>query len=473
MLIPVTDPDFQARLRAALPARCFPADPDPFLREPRGRWQGQGMVVAPGDTAEVAKVVQICHAHRVGVVPYGGGTGLVCGQIAPAGPAPLILSLARLCHIGQPDTRANAIEAGAGAILFDIQEAARRADRLFALSLASEGSARIGGLLATNAGGLNVLRYGTARAQVLGLEVVTAAGQVWNGLSALHKDNTGYDLRDLMIGAEGTLGVITAATLRLSPRPARRATALLAVAGPEAALDLLSGAQTRAGEGVSAFELMHRQGLDFLAETGLLEAPPITPLPEWMVLIELGVPDSLDPDLMLEELFVAALEAGTAHDGVLARSEADRDRLWALRETIPEANRRIGSLSSHDIALPLGAIPEFVHKAPARLSALGQFRINCFGHLGDGNLHYNVFPPVGGMPDPSVELRDQIKTCVHDLVAEYGGSFSAEHGVGRAKVRDLERYGDPVRLSMMRAIKDALDPHGILNPGAVLRGSAG
>ena len=469
MLNPAT-PEFLDTLRDRLPEPVFRDAGPEHLEEPRGRYRGQGLLLAPGSTEEVATILQACHTACVGVVPHGGGTGLVGGQVMQGGVAPVILSLARMTAIRDVFPSENVMLAEAGAILADVQRAAREAGRMFPLSLASEGSARIGGLLSTNAGGLNVLRYGNARAQCLGLEVVMATGEVWHGLTRLYKDNTGYDLRDLMIGAEGTLGIITAAALRMAPVPAASGSALFHVASPRAALDLLALARDRVGDTVTAFELMHRQGPEFLIEAGLDARVPLDPLPEWMVLMELGLPEGLRPEDSLAAIFEAAVAAGLSADGVIASSETQAEALWAIRETIPEANRRIGSISSHDISVPLSALPDFIEQAEPVLRALGNVRINCFGHLGDGNLHYNVFPPKGRTREEFEEIRPRVKEIVHDLAHGFGGSVSAEHGIGRLKVDDLERYGDPVKLSMMRAIKTALDPHGILNPGAVLRG---
>ncbi|MEL6887315.1 MAG: FAD-binding oxidoreductase, partial [Pseudomonadota bacterium] len=303
----------------------------------------------------------------------------------------------------------------------------------------------------------------------LGLEAVMPDGSVLHGLSRLRKNNTGYDLRHLLIGAEGTLGVITAAALKLFPRPAHTGTALVQVASPEAALTLLSLARDQLGEGISAFELIHRQGFDFLAETMPEVDNPWEVTPDWSVLIELGTPQGIDPQEALAQLYMQAVEQGLCADGLIAQNARQAEAFWTVRETIPEANRRIGSVSSHDISVPLGAIAEFIDEADARIAGLGAFRINCFGHVGDGNLHYNVFPVPGKSRADHMQDRDQIKRLVHDLVHELGGSVSAEHGVGRLKVDDLERYGDPVKLAAMRAIKAALDPHGIMNPGAVLR----
>ena len=460
--------EFLEDLADSLPEDTLrPADPR-YLEEPRGRYSGaEGTFVAlPRNTDEVAMIVAACNSANVPVVPYGGGTGLVGGQVKEDGPVPLVLSLERMKAIRAVYPLENVIVAEAGAILADIQSAAEEVDRLFPLSLAAEGSCTIGGNLGTNAGGVNVLRYGNTRDLCLGLEVVMPSGDVWHGLTRLRKDNTGYDLRNLMIGAEGTLGVITAAALKLSPRPASLGTALMVVESPTAALRLLALARDHVGEAVSAFELMHRQGLEFVAETLPDIRQPFETPPEWCVLVEFGL--SQGAEEALEELFAAALEEELVSDGLIAQSAGQRQDFWSLREHIPVANKRIGSVVSHDISVPLGALAEFIETAGPRIAALGDFRINCFGHLGDGNLHYNVFPPAGVSRDELGHLRDDVKRVVHDLLVEFEGSFSAEHGVGRMKVGDLERYGDPVRLAAMRAIKQALDPKGIMNPGVIL-----
>ncbi|AGI69292.1 putative FAD linked oxidase [Octadecabacter antarcticus 307] len=467
MALNSVDDVFVGKLRDVLPAVAFLADPTGFLVEPRGRWSGQGVVVSPASVDEVATLMAACFEHHIAVVPYSGGTGLVGGQTVADGPVPVILSLARMNKVRAVYPDENVIEVDAGIILADVQTAAANVGRLFPLSLASEGSARIGGLLATNAGGLNVIRYGNARAQCLGLEVVMADGTIWNGMSRLRKDNTGYDLRDLMIGSEGTLGVMTGASLRMMPRPANEATAMFVVQSPAAAVSLLSLAGERLGETVTAFELIHRQGFDFLNETGLEYKAPFKEAPEWSVLMKIGLPTGQSAQGALEDLFEGA--AGLILDGVIAQSGSQARDLWNIREMIPEGNRRIGSVSSHDISVPISCVPEFIAKAPAILAEIGDFRINCFGHLGDGNLHYNVFPTQGRNRADHQDQRDAIKTAVHDLAHSFDGSVSAEHGIGRLKVSDLETYADPAKLAMMRAIKDALDPRGIMNPGAVLR----
>ncbi|MBJ3761228.1 FAD-binding oxidoreductase [Maribius pontilimi] len=466
MTHPLT-PDLRDALARELSDGALRDPSDSYLSEPRGTWAGvAGAVVAPRDTDEVARVVRFAGAHGIAVVPWGGGTGLVGGQLMEQGD-PILLSLERMRKVRGiwPDENVAVVEAGA--ILADVQAAARDADRLFPLSLASEGTARIGGLLATNAGGVNVLRYGNARDLCLGIEAVLPTGEVFHGLKRLRKDNTGYDLRNLLIGAEGTLGIITAAALRLFPIPARQGTAMMVVESPRAALSLLGQAQALGG--VSAFELISGQGLRFLAETGLPVKQPFADVPDWCVLIDLGLGARDDPAEVLETLFTQAFEAGLVSDGVIASSEAQRQELWAVRETIPEANKRIGAIVSNDISLPLSEIPGFLDACAPRLRAVTDLRINAFGHLGDGNLHYNLFPPEGHAKADYKAMAGDLRRIVDDAVAERGGSFSAEHGVGRLKVAELERYGDPAKLQAMRAIKAALDPKGILNPGAVLK----
>ncbi|MCV2877385.1 FAD-binding oxidoreductase [Sedimentimonas flavescens] len=469
-MLNAADDAFAERLAQAVPGLWIGAPEPRYLEEPRGRWLGQGgLLVKPTDTAQVSAVLRACNAARVGVVPYGGGTGLVSGQIAPDGPLPVILSLEKMAALRQIDSHAMQVEAGA--TLQQVRDWAEEAGRRFPLGLASQGSAQIGGCLATNAGGVNVLRYGNARALCLGLEVVLADGTIWSGLKALRKDNTGYDLRDLMIGAEGSLGVITAASLRLFEPPAVEGTALFAVPSPQAAVALLELAQRQMAGCVSAFELIAGQGLGFLREVGPEVQMPFAQDPEWCVLIELGLPAGMEAEEAFGALYEAAEEL--VLDAVVAQSEAQRSALWELRESLPLANRRIGAISSHDISVPVSAIPEFIAAAQGRLTAMGDFRINCFGHVGDGNLHFNVFPAKGRQRDDYLAQRDAVKRAVHDLVVQgFDGSVSAEHGVGRLKVEDLERYEAPAKLAIMRAIKDALDPNGILNPGAVLRAKA-
>lgn len=469
MLTPAT-PAFLETLAAQLPPGTLRAPEPRDLTEPRGRYHGQAAaVVRPRCVDEVAAVVRACAAARVGVVPLGGGTGLVGGQVMTDGPMPVILSLERMAAVRAVHPAENVLIVEAGATLAAVQSAAEGVGRLFPLSIASEGTARIGGILGTNAGGVNVLRYGNARDLCLGLEAVMADGAVWHGLKRLRKDNTGYDLRNLLIGSEGTLGVITAASLRLAPVPAGQGTAFFAVASPEAALRLLSLAEARLPGLVSAFELIGRTGLAFLAATMPEVRQPFATPPAWSVLIDLGLPAALDPEAELAALYGEASEAGLVTDAVIAQGQAHRAAFWAVRESIPLANRQVGAIAAHDISLPLTQVAAFLDRAPQALAAVADVRINAFGHLGDGNIHYNLFPPEGRARAEFDPLRCALTAAVHDLAHALDGSVSAEHGIGRLKVADLERYGDPAKLAAMRAIKAALDPIGILNPGAVLR----
>ncbi|EBA04239.1 oxidoreductase, FAD-binding protein [Rhodobacterales bacterium HTCC2150] len=463
------DEKFLNPLRAQLPARVFKEISENYLREPRGKFKGCGELLCPENTEHVSIIVSAAAAAGVAVIPYGGGTGLVGGQVSEELENPIVLSLERMNRVRAIYPFENTMVVEAGVILADAQAAAEEKDRLFPLSLASQGSARIGGNLSSNAGGLNVLRYGNARELTLGIEAVMPDGQIFNGLTRLRKDNTGYDLRNLLIGAEGSLGVITAATLKLFPRPRSRATALMVVPDPTAALSLYALAGDILGQGISAFELINETGLQFLHEKIPHIRQPFEIAPKWSVLVDVGLFQENSANQGIEALFEAGFAAGLVLDGVIAQNQAQADQIWNVRESIPEANRLIGAIASHDISLPLSAIAEFTNIAPGKLAELGEFRINCFGHLGDGNLHYNVYPPKGGNRDDYKAIAPKVSRVIHDLVAEREGSFSAEHGVGRMKVGELERYGDPAKLAMMRAIKTALDPKGIMNPNVMLR----
>ena len=468
-----------SRLDAALAALARDLAPDTFRdaedrhrEEPRRLARGAGRVVAlPRTVEEAAAIVRACHEGRVPVIPYGGGTGLVGGQVSE-GPDALILSLDRMSAIREVRPEEGVMIAEAGAVLADVQAAAEGANRLFPMSLASEGSARLGGLLGTNAGGVNVLRYGTMRDLTLGVEAVLPDGSVLRGLRRLRKDNTGYDLRHLLIGAEGTLGVITAAALRLSPRPAQRGAMVLAIPGPRAALELLWLARERLGDGVSAFELISGVGLAMVAARLPDLRQPLPGPPPWSVLIDAGLPAGRPAEEQMAELAEAALGRGLASDGVIAQSEGQRAEFWHLRESIPEANRLTGAVASHDVSVPLSEIPALIERGTAAVEAMGPLRVNAFGHVGDGNLHFNAFPREGAARDELLPLRPRVTRAVHDLVHELGGSISAEHGIGRFKAAELVRYADPAKVAAMRAIKAALDPHGIMNPGAVLAEAA-
>ncbi|WP_187429954.1 putative FAD-linked oxidoreductase [Roseobacter fucihabitans] len=464
------DAAFTALLAQNLPAGSLSETEPRHLEEPRGRWQGRaGPMVRPRTTEEVARIVTLAADARVGIIPYGGGTGLVGGQISPEGPLPLILSLERINALRDIYAQENVLICEAGCVLADIQSAAEEVDRLFPLSLASEGSARIGGNLATNAGGTAVLRYGNARDLCLGVEAVLPDGQIWHGLKRLRKDNTGYDLRNLLIGSEGTLGIITAAALKLSPRPAQSGTAFFVVPSPAAALSLLALARGQLGEMVSGFELINGQGLRFLSEVLPNVRQPFETPPEWCVLIEVGLVSGMDPASALERVFEEASAQGLALDGLIAQNAQQSKDFWSVREHIPEANKRIGAIISSDVSLPLGCIAGFITRARQLIAEVGAFRINCFGHLGDGNLHFNIFPVPGETAAQHNDKRAALQRVVHDLVHDLDGSVSAEHGIGRLKVDDLQRYGDPAKLSAMRAVKAALDPVGIMNPGALFK----
>ncbi|HRO11520.1 MAG TPA: FAD-binding oxidoreductase [Amaricoccus sp.] len=458
------------RLSAALgPGGVVPAEPR-YLEEPRGRFAGRAAaVLRPASTEAVAAAVAICAEARTGIIPYSGGTGLVGGQVMGEGPLPVVLSFERMNRIRDVDLADGVMIVEAGCVLADVHAAAAAAGRVFPLTLASEGSARIGGLLGTNAGGVNVLRYGNARDLCLGVEAVMADGSVMHGLRRVAKDNMGYDLRHLLIGSEGTLGLITAASLRLHPRPGETATAWAAVTSPDAALALLNALRDALGGTISAFELIGVEGLAFLAEKMPSVPQPPAMGTDWRVLVEAADAAGAGTRARLEAALMAGLEAGGVAEVLVAQSEAQRAVFWGVRETIPEANRLVGAISSHDISVPPARIGEFVARgAPLVARFDPELRINCFGHLGDGNLHYNVFPPQGRSRALYDSLRAPVKRAVYDLVHELGGSVGAEHGVGRLKVEDLVRYGDPAMVAAMRAIKAALDPQGVLNPGAVL-----
>jgi FAD/FMN-containing dehydrogenase len=437
----------------------------------RRRWQGQALaVVRPASTAEVAAVVRACAAHGVPIVPQGGNTGLVGGGVPDASGTQLLLSLSRLTRVRELDRANLTLTAEAGCVLQTIQQAADDAGLLFPLSLAAEGSCTIGGNLATNAGGTQVLRYGNARALCLGLEVVTPTGDVWQGLSGLRKDNTGYDLRDLYIGSEGTLGVITAATLALQPRPAALMTALAACSSLEHCVQLLGLAQRRLGPGLTGFELMNQLSLALVARHMPQLRQPLPPGP-WTVLIELSDSEGeAHARERFEGLLGDALEQGTIGDAAVAESMAQSHAMWHLRESIPLAQAEEGLNIKHDIALPVSRIAQFCVQAEAALAqAVPGMRLVNFGHLGDGNLHFNVQAPLGMDAAAFVREREpEVNAIVYQLVAAHGGSISAEHGIGALKRDELPHYKDGTALALMRAVKQALDPQGIMNPGRVL-----
>jgi FAD/FMN-containing dehydrogenase len=437
----------------------------------RRRWRGRALaVVRPGSTAEVAAVVRACAAYGVAIVPQGGNTGLVGGGVPDASGSQVLLSLQRLQRIRALDTANLTLTAEAGCVLQSLQQAAAERGLLFPLSLAAEGSCTIGGNLATNAGGTQVLRWGNARELCLGLEVVTAQGDVWDGLSGLRKDNTGYNLRDLFIGSEGTLGIITAATLKLAPQPAARTTALAACGSLQDCVALLSVARGRLGAGLTGFEVMGRHALDLVAKHFPALPRPLPDTP-WTVLLEQSDTEGeLQARTRFESLLGGALEDGLVSDAVVAESLAQAQALWQLRESIPLAQAHEGLNIKHDISLPVSAIPAYVETTDALLRQQfpGVQLVN-FGHLGDGNLHYNVQAPAGDDGRRFVELHEHaVNTLVFDALQPYGGSFSAEHGIGALKRDELALRKSPVALRLMRSLKAALDPQNLLNPGRVL-----
>ena len=437
----------------------------------RKRWRGKALaVVRPGSTAEVAAVVRACAAHRVSLVPQGGNTGLVGGGVPDESGRQIVLSLARMNRVRVIDGANLTLTAEAGCVLQAVQQAAREQQLWFPLSLAAEGSCTLGGNLATNAGGTQVLRFGNARDLCLGLEVVTAEGEIWDGLSGLRKDNTGYDLRDLFVGSEGTLGVITAATMKLSPLPASTTTALAACPSVSHAVQLLNLARQRLGPALTGFEMMGRFALDLVARHFPALPRPL-PAAEWTVLLEQSaVDDEAASRARFEALLEAALEAGCVSDAVVAESLAQSRALWHVRESIPLAQAEEGTNIKHDISLPVSAIADFVASTDAALQRhLPGIRLVNFGHLGDGNLHYNVQAPAGQDTKRFLaEHEADVNAIVYDAVCARGGSISAEHGIGTLKIDELQQRKSPVALALMRRIKQALDPLGVMNPGRVL-----
>lgn len=463
-------------IKQVLGAKGFidaPGEMAAYLEEPRERWTGKAALVArPKSTEEVSAVVALCHQQGIGIVPQGGHTGLWGGAMPDETGSQIILSLARLNKLRSLDPAEFTVTVEAGCILANIQTAAAESDCLFPLSLAAEGSCQIGGNIATDAGGINVLQYGTARDLVLGLEVVLPDGEIWNGLRALHKDNTGYDLKHLFIGAEGTLGVITAAVCKLFPAPKQKATALVALADLDASIKLYRSARTDSGDRITSFELIPRIGLDFVTSHMPGCNDPMAEPSEWYALIELSTPETtIDLSERLQSLLADALETGLLSDVVIAASEAQAAGLWRLREFLSEAQKFEGGSLKHDIAVPIGSAPSFIRDATAAVEkAAPGVRPVPFGHIGDGNIHFNLSQPVGTDREAFLSRRDEIGTIVNDIVAAYGGSFSAEHGIGKARLDDLLRYKSPVEIDLMRKIKRALDPKNIMNPGKVVPG---
>ncbi len=445
-----------------------PADMAPYLEETRGLYQGASpAVVRPASTEEVANVVRACATANVAMVPQGGNTGLCGGGVASG---EIIINLARMNQVRAVDPFNYTMTVDAGCILADLQRVAEDNDRLFPLSLGAEGSCQIGGNLATNAGGTSVLRYGNTRELTLGLEVVLPDGQIWDGLTGLRKDNTGYDLKHLFIGAEGTLGIITGAVLKLFPLPRERHTAFVALDQVESVLELLSRARRASADTVATFELIPRIGLDLSLKHMPETVDPLAKRHDWYALIEFESGESGSGlGAALEAFLAAALEDGLVVDATIAQSGAQRQRLWFVREAMVLAQTPEGASIKNDISVPISKVPEFIRRADAAVTAkCPGVRPVAFGHIGDGNVHYNLQQPVGADDAEFLARWDELTEVVIDVVRELGGSFSAEHGIGLLKVRELADFKSPVELELMRTVKNALDPKGLMNPGKVL-----
>lgn len=461
-------PESLAELKAALPGAWTQdaAETAPWLTEWRGRWTGETpLLLQPRTTEEVARAIEICARHGVAVVTQGGGTGLVGGQI-PYGE--VLLSTRKLRTVRDVTPLDDAMTVEAGVTLLEAQELAREKDRFFPLSLAAEGSATIGGVISTNAGGTAVLRYGMMRDLVLGIEAVMPDGQVFNGLKRLRKDNTGYDLKQMFIGAEGTLGVITAATLKLFPIMRSRATAIVGLESHHDAVELLARAKAETGGGVEAFELMKRLGMSLVLKNIPDTREPLESTPPWYVLIELASGEPNGAEAAMERLLTAAFEEGLIVDAAIAQNDAQKAEFWRLREEHSAALKPEGGGWKHDVSVPVSRIADFIDEATA---AVEQFhpgcRVSVFGHVGDGNLHYDVIPGVGEDIAAFIARWMEGSQVVHDVVAGYDGSISAEHGLGRLKTDEARRYKSPLEITTMQAIRQAIDPQRIMNPAVL------
>lgn len=452
-------------------AATDPGDLAGFLEEPRGLYHGRtAMLLRPGSTDELAAIVRLAAETGTPLVPQGGNTGLVGGQ-SPRSMNEILVSLSRMNRIREIDAVGRTVTVEAGAILKNVQEAADEAGLFFPLSLGSEGSCTIGGNLASNAGGTGVLAYGSARDLCLGVEAVLASGDVFHGLRRLKKDNRGYDLRHLLIGSEGTLGIITAAVLKLFPRPAGREVAMVGLSSPDAALALLTVAERHAGGALTGFELMARRAMEFTIRHTEGAREPLAEAHPWYVLCEISSSRSgEDAMTTLAEILEEGLECGVVNDAAVAQSIADANAFWRLREEMSWAQKPEGGSIKHDVAVPVASIPEFLRRAEAAVErAVPGARPVPFGHLGDGNIHFNVSQPVGADMRDFLERWDEVSRIVHDIAAELDGTFSAEHGIGQLKLKELVATKEGAELDAMRAIKRALDPNGILNPGKLIQ----
>jgi FAD/FMN-containing dehydrogenase len=447
------------------------ADHLPYTREWRGLFPGvTPLVLRPGSVEEVAEICRIATETGVVLVPQGGNTGLVGGGMPDGSGREVVVSVSRLNRIRDLDPVSNTVTVEAGVVLQSLHEAADAADRMFPLTLASQGSCEVGGNLSTNAGGTAVLAYGNARDLCLGLEVVLPTGEVLDDLRRLKKDNTGYDLKNLFVGAEGTLGIITAAVLKIFPKPKGREVALAAVPTPEAALDLFNRAGERAGAGLTAFELIGRMPIDFVLAHVHGAVDPLAERSPWYVLLEVSSGRSADDArATIEDILAEGFEAGVVSDAAVAGSIAQANDFWRLREGISEAQKPEGASIKHDISVPVALIPQFIHRAAEAVERVSRgARVICFGHMGDGNLHYNVTRPAGEDNERYLSLYKAMNTAVHDIVRDLDGSISAEHGIGRLKRDELAATAPPFALDLMRRVKAAFDPAGIMNPNKVI-----
>ena len=446
-------------------------DIEPFVHEPRGLFAGRtSLVLRPGSVEEVSRIMRLAAETRTPIVPQSGNTGLVCGQMPDQTGREVVLSLARLDRIREVDVLSNTITAEAGVILQNLQEAADNVDRLFPLSLASKGSCRIGGNLSSNAGGTDVLAYGNARELCLGVEVVMPNGDVFDDLRKLKKDNTGYDLKNLFVGAEGTLGVITAAVLKLVPKPKGKEVAWIGLESPAAALRLFGRALDKAGSGLTAFELMRAITLEFVLKHIPGSVAPLASTYPWYVLMEVSSGRSAaDARTLIEDILGEALEGGIIADAAIAESLAQAKAFWGLREDMSDAQKPEGGSIKHDISVPVASIPEFIERATAAVDkTVPGARVVCFGHMGDGNLHFNVSQPVGASREVYMERYHAMNAAVHAVVRSLSGSISAEHGIGQLKRDELLETAPPIGIDLMRRVKSVFDPLGIMNPGKVI-----
>lgn len=466
----VAPENVKSEIRAIVGPKGVIAGPDaePLLHELRGWWPGKAsLVVAPADAEEVAGIVRICAREKIAITPQGGNTGLVGGQQPQNGE--ILISMRRMRTIRNASAEGMTLTVDAGVTLAEAQDAAAKIDRLFPLSIGSEGSCQIGGVISTNAGGVNVLRYGNMRDLVLGLEVVLPDGELWNGLKSLRKDNTGYDLKHLFIGGEGTLGVVTGASLKLFPRPRERVTVFAALASPDDALSMLSRAQIASGGNVTSFELMSRFSIGLVYKHIPGARDPLDKIYPWYALIEFSSGREGALRAEVEAILAGAFEAGVILDAAIAESQAQAAAFWHLRHVISVAMRPEGAQAKFDVSVPVASVPAFLKDAGDAVERIHPgARVIAFGHLGDGNIHYDLLQPEGGDRAAFESDEDAIEQAVYDAIDRHRGSISAEHGVGLARRDDIARRKQPAEIAMMRAIKSALDPLGIMNPGKMI-----